>query len=353
MKIIYVDISVTGHRRTYMQALFDCKDSDKILVVPEKMDFDVKQYFVPPDAVNKKRSVFRYIRWIFRIKKIVSREKPDLVHFLYGDYFYRYFGLLLGIIRSKKIVTIHSVREGFLEKLSLKRLCRKFKASVVHSEYLKNKLTGYGIKNAVHIEYPHFNEIIMTKQDGCRFFDLDPNVKTIVCLGSTRRNKGLDILLEALKHVSEPFQLLIAGQATEITEETIDTEIDVYKDRVRKCLHFLSDDEFAMALAASDIIALPYRKSFNGASGPLGEGAAMGKCILGPSHGVLAETIKTNHLGYVFESENAESLAETLSSALKNEFIIDDAYKDYQHQLSVDSFKEKYQELYNRYDPNV
>lgn len=51
----------------------------------------------------------------------------------------------------------------------------------------------------------------------------------------------------------------------------------------------MTDREFAEVIAASDIIALPYRKKFNGASGPLVEGVYLGKCIIGPNHGNLGK----------------------------------------------------------------
>ncbi len=44
-----------------------------------------------------------------------------------------------------------------------------------------------------------------------------------------------------------------------------------YRNRVKLYLDFLTDEEFEMAIQAVDAIVLPYRKTFNGASGPLGE----------------------------------------------------------------------------------
>lgn len=70
----------------------------------------------------------------------------------------------------------------------------------------------------------------------------------------------------------------------------------------------MTDEEFEMAIQAVDAIVLPYRKTFNGASGPLGEGVAKGKMIIAANHGSLGDIVEKNHLGYTFESENIEAL---------------------------------------------
>ena len=95
-------------------------------------------------------------------------------------------------------------------------------------------------------------------------------------------------------------------------------------------LRYLSEEELVSAAQAADIVALPYRRSFDGASGPLGIGAALGKVIVGPGHGSVGETIRENHLGHVFEAENARALAKVLDDALSDGFAADDHYQAYQ-----------------------
>ena len=111
-------------------------------------------------------------------------------------------------------------------------------------------------------------------------------------------------------------------------------------------MRFLSEEEFAYASEAADIIVLPYRKIFSGASGPLGEGVWKKKCIIGPMEGNLGYTIKKYHLGYVFESENTESLSNVLSIALKKNFEPDMEYLDYRKMLNPDIFVENYYTIY-------
>ena len=80
---------------------------------------------------NKKLGA--YLRWIKEIKKIIKKEQPDVVHFLYGDVFYKYFGLgLEGLKRKYKVInTVHALKKGKIGMLSLKRIFRLSSMGVV------------------------------------------------------------------------------------------------------------------------------------------------------------------------------------------------------------------------------
>ena len=152
--------------------------------------------------------------------------------------------------------------------------------------------------------------------------------------------------MSALKNVETDFYLLVAGKAEAFDEKYIQNETETYKERIRLRLKYLSDEEVNMAMVASDIIALPYRKSFDGASGPLAEGVTLGKMILSADHGSLGNLVKTNHLGITFQSENISDLSRALEESLKGEWKPDKEYRNYQESLSPEYFLEKYRQLY-------
>ena len=97
---------------------------------------------------------------------------------------------------------------------------------------------------------------------------------------------------------------------------------------------------------ASDIVALPYRKQLDRASGPLGEGVYRGKMIVGPAHGSIGQTIREHHLGLTFEAENIASLTETLERALTSAWKPDQKYREYQELLNPKRFEAEYAALY-------
>jgi glycosyltransferase involved in cell wall biosynthesis len=242
---------------------------------------------------------------------------------------------------------MHCLRDGFLNTLSAKRIASSVDKVVLHSEFLKDKLSEYGKNNGFHIEYPNFKKSPYTKEEDKKYYSLNENIPVLGCIGETRSDKGLDIMLEALKYVKQPFQLLVAGKPVHFDEAYIKEKSEGYADRVHTKLEFLSDEDFLRAVNASDIITVPYRKVFNAASGPLGEGVALGKCIIGPSHGNLCDSIVKNHLGYTFESENAEALANVLEEALAKNFVPDEEYEKYKETLNVSYFLKSYNDLYN------
>ena len=98
----------------------------------------------------------------------------------------------------------------------------------------------------------------------------------------------------------------------------------------------------------ADIIVLPYRKIFDGASGPMCEGIYLGKTIVVPDHGSLGKLIRQSHTGYVFESENVDELAACLNYALHHPCFYDlEAYKA-QQELRPELFTERYMRIYEK-----
>ena len=91
---------------------------------------------------------------------------------------------------------------------------------------------------------------------------------------------------------------------------------------------------------------MPYRKIFDGASGPLAEGVAYSKTIIGPSHGSIGQIIRDNHLGKCFETEDVNSLARTIDNMLEAGFEYDEIAKQYQNSLKVTVFQENHKALY-------
>lgn len=349
MKVLYVDIETGGHHQTYLRALMDIPGKDNILVLPEKIgELDVKQYvFRKTNFFNKKLP--EYYKWTKEIKNIIKEEKPDVVHFLYGDVFYKYFGLGLECLKKKyKVInTIHALKKGRIGIICLKRIMHLSNVGVVHTDAILNEVKEAGIENVVHIEYPFFSTgYNIDKATARKYYGLSENTFVMGCIGGTRYDKGLDILLEALQNVAGDFELLVAGAEDSIKRDKIEKLAAPYIDRVKLHLNYLSDREFEMAIQAVDAIILPYRKTFNGASGPLGEGVAKKKMIVAANHGSLGNIVSKNELGITFESEDIESLTEAISNALQNIWKWNQKAELYRVQINTSSFQQNYMKLY-------
>lgn len=349
MKILFINMSLDGHHLDYITALCQIDGIDPVIVLDKKTDKIPARQIAIEDCVFGSMKLNDHLKWIERVAAIASAEKPDVVHFVWGDSFYRFFGIGFWKLckRFKCYITFHQVRKSVAHQVSIKMYSKMFDKVVVHTDSLAAYLRKIGVKNVIHIEYPNFRK--QAKIECCeakKKLEIDTSAPVLLSLGGTRFDKGLDILLDALNQVNVPFYLLIAGVEQSITRTTIEEKTESYKNQVKVILRYLSVDEVNLCLVAADYIVLPYRKSFDGASGPLAEGVGFGKCVVGANHGSLGEVISKHHIGYVFESENRESLAETLTRALSRHFEYDEYAKKYQESLTVADFQNSYRNVY-------
>lgn len=349
-KILLVDTSIEGHHPTYLQSLIHAAGNRVIVCAPdggEGLFPSIERYYSIPETG---KSLKQYLTMLVSLRRIVKREKPDALHFVYVDAFYRFGGLGMRLLPCKKVITCHQFRHRSKTAIRIyRRLSRLSESVVVHTDELMKVAKSYGIHNAVHVEYPQFNLCSAIDQATARakLGIPDDGVPLILSLGGTRYFKGLDLLLTALKRVQAPFYLLVAGKEDSFTEAYIREETKTYHNQVFLRMAFLSEEEVDCCLQAADIVCLPYRKQFDGASGPLGEGAYRGKMIVGPAHGSIGQTIREHHLGLTFEAENIASLTEALEQALTSDWEPDEEFRAYQAQLNPERFEAEYARLYS------
>ena len=348
-KILFIDTSLSGHHQTYLRGLIRAFDGQKVICAPSGGEtlFEEIERYDPIPAPGK--SWYLYLKMMVSLIRISAREKPDIVHFVYGDALYRFGGLGFGLLRGKKIITCHQfLHRNKLALAIYRRFARASARIVVHTALIAEEAKGFGISNVTHVEYPQFNQCsTMSREEARRKLGLpEDDTPVILALGGTRYHKGLDILLKALNQVKSPFYLLVAGKPEYFQEAFIAEHGRKYLSRVILRLAFLTEEEVDCCIHASDIVALPYRKQLDRASGPLGEGVYRGKMIVGPAHGSIGQTIREYHLGLTFEAENIANLAETLEQALTSAWKPDEKYREYQELLNPKRFEAEYAALY-------
>ena len=112
------------------------------------------------------------------------------------------------------------------------------KALVVHTKSLKADLDAMGLSNIVQIDYPEFMDIkSIPRNDALAELEITVNDgdKVLLSLGGTRSDKGLDILLEALKTVKGNFRDFILNK------------ISSYESRVSLMLEYLDEKNLRSA----------------------------------------------------------------------------------------------------------
>lgn len=224
--------------------------------------------------------------------------------------------------RHPEVITagiIHNVlpHESFpMQEVLTRRLFKLTDAPIVLSEQTDREfaklMTGMKPKRLFHPVYeqkwPEESRETIRKQ-----LDLEPNDVVVLFFGLVRQYKGLDVLIDALNLINlenvriRPF---IVGEFYIEPQQIlsrIKTDHMPYYEIVNR---YVSDDEAARYLAASDVMVLPYRSASQ--SGVLSNALNFNLPALVTDLPGLTELIVQNETGRVVEPDNAVALAREL-----------------------------------------
>lgn len=350
-KILYIDISLNGHRKKYIEELIKINDSEEyetLILIPEKLKIEGITQYELKSNFDKKRTITTYIKFINEIRKIANDNNVDIIHMLCGDALYRFFGILLPTLRKKIVITYHHIILKGLKKYSIKRIFKKSYIGIVHTEELYNKLKSNNINNCAMIDYPMLDYISnKTTIEAKKEFKLPVNIPVLGVIGGTSKYKGLGFLIEALNKVKKECCLFVAGAIYDYDYDFIKENLKNDKIKLVTKLKRLSDEEFADAVQASDVIMLPYRREFDGASGILIESLFHNKHVIGSDHGSMGDLIKEYELGRTFETDKIENLISVTEEDLMYPYSLTEKSQIYKTKLSTEKFLEKNMHIYD------
>lgn len=355
MHIALVDSRLIGHHEQYLTSLSSglvkqLPEATISLLVPRTIPNHKAKQFIIPEFDMGEFDLRAYRGWMNELAHITAEIKPDMLHFLCGDALYKYFSYRMSSLPCQiKIATFHHVRRSLLRDCSFKCIASNLDAMVVHTEALANQLRARGLMNVRHIDYPRMDSID-TECDSkkCRaYFGIPEGKCVLLALGEIRHDKGIDILLDTLPQLKNDFHLLIAGRLVDYEEKYIRNKIRSVQNSVTLRIGLLSDEEFCKAINACDYMVLPYRRSFDGASGPMTEGIWRKKLIVAPDHGSLGSIVSQNSLGKTFKCEDPIALAAVLDEMLSKRPMWNDKAESYRKQLSPDKFISAHVKMYH------
>ncbi len=152
-----------------------------------------------------------------------------------------------------------------------------------------------------------------------RRLGLPENVPTLLFFGKLRHDKGPDLLLRALHHVTAECCVVIAGEPLSFSVGELHSLQEGVRSSSRVVLRLRAvpahevDDYFA----AADAVVLPYRKSFAGTSGVLMHAAAAGKPVVAAAVGDVRTAVQNNKLGILVHPESVLALARGIETFLE------------------------------------
>lgn len=137
----------------------------------------------------------------------------------------------------------------------------------------------------------------------------------VLFFGSMFYGKGPDILYSAIDQTSNRVKYLIASDPTTLNFDFSAALLQTHA-RVTFIDRFIQHEELGGLFGASDIVALPYRKTYEfNTSGVLVQAAMARKPVVGPQFYPFSEVIERWSLGVLFQAEDASSLAASIEYA--------------------------------------
>jgi len=240
-------------------------------------------------------------------------EKSNIFHFQFFS-----LGILNLIVlclaywfNQKKVVTLHDIESfhngssKFVAKLCLKLI----DGIIVHNQFSKAEFEKNFNFNGLLKIIPHGNYLPFVEPHQLNTQQLKIN---ILFFGQLKAVKGVDVLLEAMKHVvekSDKYHLTIAGRPWK-------TEISTYVNKIKKLglgehvtthFRYIKDEEVRQLYKEASIVVMPYKKIYQ--SGVLLLSLSYGRTVIVSDLQSFTDVITNNENGFVFQSENSGSLA--------------------------------------------
>jgi glycosyltransferase involved in cell wall biosynthesis len=316
---------------------------DVELIAPENRSADLLvnfpiRHWMPSKGLkgSKFTKTIRYLGYLAHLLFYVIKHSKEqrIIHFQFFRR-ERVESLVFPLLRlfgANLVFTAHNVlphENNAVDRFLRHIIYRSAKIIVVHSEYVKNKLSKNfkinqeKIKIIAHGNFDHYApKEPMSKVEARTSLKLSKMDRVALFFGFIREYKGLDLLLDAFELCAKkgaPLKLVIAG-ATHPQELE-----NYYRKRISQIstdgsilFHagFIPSEEVALYFIACDVVVLPYREIDH--SGIVHLAYSFGRPLITTNVGDFPEIIEDGRSGYLLKENNAECLSETLFRALSS-----------------------------------
>jgi len=247
------------------------------------------------------------------------------IHCFHGDIVEQLSAILIRAVGMKLVITLHDI-ESFGDKGAIggqARVLRLTAAVVVLNTFCLEqyeRITDNTRPPAFVIPQGHYVDnfsAVLTRAAAREHLGLPQNKIIFLFFGNSRLEKGLDLLLRAMRTFrdEENVMLLVAGKMKP-EQEAFYREIIAVEgvdDRVRMDVGHVSDEIAPAYYMAADVVVVPYRKIYN--SGVTLMAMSFGRAVLASDLRPLADVLGNGEYGLLFASGSAPDLSESLRQA--------------------------------------
>lgn len=343
----------------YLEAfkqILESIDGVKVGIVSNFTDSDEAPVLLNHYKGNKFNKVFLALRNLHRLDRFIKNHKDDkFIYLTYGNILDTYF-LRIATKTPHLCIDIHeALAQNEASNAKLKATFAniysgKIKQVISHSSRTDDYLREFGYKgDSFHV--PHFRYVFPRDYNANSIPEEMKNAiakdkVNILFFGNITKEKGIDILLEAVNNLSEEdadkINVIVAGK-----------DIDgVYKNVTLKrdrSVHFftrhISDDELRFLYDNVDFLALPYRTTSQ--SGILEMAFYFKKPIIATNIPYFRKMLTEFPSFGILNEKETDNFSYAIRAALRKEpssFFNEEEYSLYQNRKEVEEFKSKFRE---------
>lgn len=306
------DVQVLNYKLLYPGILF-----------PGKTQFDLSNEIKKIDNIRIINSINPF-NWI-RVAKYINNSNPDLVIFDWWHPFFAFCHFTISSLLRKELKNkIVFITENFISheknlfESTLTRIgLKNANYFIALSKKVENDLKLISGKRKIFRSelpvYDHLKGDENKRSEVRKYFNFSDDDKVLLFFGYIRKYKGLDLLIESLKIISETspqlnFKLLIAGEFYDDKENYLKL-IDELKlnDRIKIFDNYIPNEKVKDFFIASDLVVLPYRSATQ--SGILNLAYGFNLPVVITNVGGLSEFVIPEQTGVIAEFADAKSIS--------------------------------------------
>lgn len=285
---------------------------------------------------NLPQKARRAVMYYLRLMGYALRTEAKIFHI---QWFYKFFvfertvlNLFFKALGKKLVFTAHNVNAGardgndsLINRMSLKILYRLVDHIFVHTEKMRDELTGgFGISTEKVTVIPFGVNNTVPNTDLSRGaarerLGIEEAEKVALFFGNIVPYKGVEHLIAALALLRDrrlTMRLVIAGRTSDCSNYwgTVQALIDekAVGDQILEKLEFIPDEDIEVYLKASDLMVLPYNYIFQ--SGVLFLAFGFGLPVVATDVGSLREDVIAGENGFLCRPEDPEDLARQIEA---------------------------------------
>lgn len=251
--------------------------------------------------------------------RLVRRLRVELCHVQFLNYFVDAWALRRLARRTTLVSTVHDVVPHqrrvppAVERRLLSRLYRSCGTIVVAHRYLRERLASDFAMDPERIEVIPLPVPPVTPEPVAGA--ASPG-RRLLFFGTLRRNKGVDVLLDAIKLLAHDDEMRVhfAGRGAAEVEAQVATAAG-QDGRITFENGYASLRRKDELFRSAALIVLPYT-SFSSQSGVLSDAYSYRVPVVVSDVGALGLTVEDDRSGWVVPPEDSEALAATIAAAL-------------------------------------